>query len=73
MKVQFSFYKHGYETEGGSQALVLYKNKQTIADKVFCNVPCYTKTRKTNPVFVVEAHGRIRERIVGKKLHIYIE
>jgi hypothetical protein len=77
MKVQFSFWKKGYEQEAITQALLTYKNKRIIVDKIICEIPCKTTTRKTNPVFVVEANAtQVELRQIPKRkktsIHAYI-
>lgn len=74
MKVQFSFWKKGYEQGGLCQALLIYKGNRQVVDKIFCEVPSYSKTRKTNPVFVIEAKAsqvELRQVPYGKKFKVY--
>jgi hypothetical protein len=74
MKVQFSFWKKGYEEGGLCQALLIYKGKRQVVDKIFCEVPSYSVTRTKNPIFVIEAKASQVELCYipkGKKFKIY--
>jgi hypothetical protein len=58
-QVQFSFYKRGYEKEGVNYALVLRNKHRYIVKEVVCYTPVITRTRRTNPVFVISTYGKL--------------
>ncbi len=58
-KIEFSFYKKGYEKEGVNYALVLRNRHKYIVKEIVCYTPVVTRTRKRNPVFVISTYGKL--------------